>query len=191
MSGGLLRRVTIFAASLVMIGCSTIKTDEKPPSPPIREEQNAANWNDPKYVGSLVKIQTDEYAKVTFYSGPMFHPKKDSTARVSIVGYQKNGGNIGFAVRVLHDYIGSWRFYDSAYDINGAKLIVKKISSGVVSCRRRPCSLEEEVAIEVDRAYLNRARLDGMKLKLYGSSAALEFEIPSGYVDGFMAQIPR
>lgn len=145
----------------------------------------SVNWNDPSFVSGQVKMDRDNYQKVTHYLGP--NSSDMPWAEVEALrAFKRDNGPIGYQVYLRHRYVGEWRFYDVAFDSNGVQLELVKISQKVLSCSGGRCSHEEDVALNVSREYLERASKDGINVQLSGRNGAQVFTIPHGYVEGFL-----
>lgn len=86
-------------------------------------------------------------------------------------------------------YDGEWRFYNSAYDIDGNKLDFLSIDRKVDTCGKFGCRHFEDVGITVTRGYLDSHRDSGIRLKVSGRAGEAIVDLPPGYIQGFLRHL--
>lgn len=132
------------------------------------------------------KPNTDLYTRIIRVDGPIFRVFKPATwnkpARdywwllQAVINHQ---GILVYSL-VICDKNADWKFYDSAYDVNGQELefvgIDREVKSGFT---------QELFRIAMNRKYLERARSAGLDIKIIGKRGWKIFTIPAYYVDGF------
>lgn len=127
----------------------------------------------------------DEFRKVTQYRGTDVHANTMDT--LFIRAWRPDGQPVKYQIYVADYYNGDWRFYTSAYDLDGKNHNVTLISRDVGSCSRYGgCSKTETVGINVQRADLEKYRNSGLSFKLIGRAGEQVFYLPREYITSFL-----
>ena len=81
----------------------------------------------------------------------------------------------------------SWRFLESAFDIEGRRYDLRVVDRSVSDAAR----VVEELRVRLPRAVLD-TRSDGpLKLRLFGAKGQVDVEVPRAYVTGFLAALAQ
>lgn len=131
-----------------------------------------------------VKETRDEFRKVTEYRGADALPYLQDD--VFIRAWRPDGQAVKYQIYVVDYYIGDWRFYSSANDINGKSHDVTMISRDVISCSRFGCSKTETMGLNVGRDYLEQHRQTGITFKLFGRAGEQVFTLPQDHIASFL-----
>lgn len=151
---------------------------------------------------SKIKIEHDEFKKQTNYEGGSL-----VDAKVEYAPFYQNDYYGAFLFAVKEDssqevffqiYISSnynksmsqpFRSYDAAQDSDGKVLPLMNIHRGVESCNDGVCSVFENIAINIDRAYLKQREKNGMRFKISGYAGERVVVIPSEYIEAFLSVV--
>jgi hypothetical protein len=131
-----------------------------------------------------VKIDKDEFSKVTTFIGPKIELGYDyinMRARRN-----RDNGKLSYQIYIKDNYSGDWRFYDTAYDLNGTRLKLVNIHKEIKYCSNDYCSLNEHIGLNVHREYLEKSIENGIEVKIYGQTGYAVFKLPGGYIEGFL-----
>jgi hypothetical protein len=153
------------AVLLISLGCATVVSS-------------------PQQVNEATKVSLDPYDNYYSVSGM----KLDLGGFPNITkvymrgGFDKTGTNEFIQLYVFHWSQTGWNFFDQASDISGTPLDVhqlgRQVKSGTV--------VEEHVAIDLPRDFLESRKNQGLNIRLLGSKGYLIVEIPSPYLTGFL-----
>ena len=135
----------------------------------------------------VVKLVTtekrDNFQKSTSLQGPDLSNVRYKSLFLRATKF--DAGSSIYQVYVRDQYAGQWRFYNSAYDIDGNKLEFTSIKREVGSCRGG-CDYYEDMGVSVTREYLEQRKDRGLKIKISGSAGEVVVELPPGYIQGFL-----
>ena len=151
-----------------------------------------ANWTEPAAVAPTVRVERDDFKKLTLYIGSKLSMGNNEFGEPNldlllIRAWKPDIGSMSYQIYVADYYRGPWRFYSSAYDSNGNLLDTSLISRDVLSCRGDTCTHAESVGLNVSREYLEKAQSTGISFKLSGKGGEAVFSIPPGYVQAFLS----
>jgi len=133
-------------------------------------------------------MENDPYKKTNWINGPEFYCAPLQMCRMFLRARVLDGGAMVFYQMYVHDDAFKWRFYDKAHDRNGDLM-------NFVSLDRRTRTTNSAVktieifVIDLDDAYMNRARTEGLDFKVTGTRGAKIFALPPHYVQGFMSVV--
>jgi hypothetical protein len=170
-----------------------VKPSAKAPTPSL-------NVNDPQAVSRAIKVNRDDFKKITRYVGPyavggtlLLGGKEVSRGGdvVFLRAWKTDSiGSINYQIYVMDKYNGHWRFYDSAYDSNGNGLNTTLIDREVGSCSGSgSCSHAETLGLNVTREYLEKNQESGIRFQVSGKAGKEVFFIPGGYIKGFLSAV--
>lgn len=143
---------------------------------------------DPQAIASRVKVKYDEFKKVTTIEGPNCARRYGDV--LFLRGWKYASGEEVYQIYLADNYRGQWRFYDSAYDLDGHKFKVTQISRDVETCAGLDCEFTEHVGLIVTKEYLQQHMTSvGISFKIYGKAGEETFDIPAAYVQAFVASI--
>lgn len=175
-----------FCIAILTVGCavdgssSTAVTVEKPKYIP-------PNWNDPATVQAKTNVKVDEFTKQTTYVGPNFSPL-DTILLRAWTG--PRSPNPPYQIYVQQFDVKSPNFY-AYYDADGMELETIYIASEINRCSKGGlCGVRETVAVAVTREYLQQFSKTGLRFKLVGKNQDFIYEIPAGYIQGFLSVVP-
>lgn len=118
-----------------------------------------------------ITVKYDNYKKETTYKGKVVEDK-DSIAFLRAWKNDKDT-NVTYQIYISVMYAGDWRFYNSAYDIDGNNLDLTKVTQKVENCTRYGCTHDEHVGLNITKEYLTAHKLTGINVKL-GSKSSKE-----------------
>lgn len=81
----------------------------------------------------------------------------------------------------------TWRFLESAFDIEGRQLDLRVVDRGVTAGAR----VAERVRVRLPRPLLEEPRDGPLKLRLFGAKGHVDVELPRHYVRGFLDALER
>jgi hypothetical protein len=142
----------------------------------------------PTEVRATVKIERDDFKKMTRYTGSDLSSSSDA---VLIRAWKNDGATMVYQIYVADFYSGPWRFYTQGFDSDGKRYATTLIDREVRSCTRYGCSHVETIGLNVDRKYLEGKRVTGVTLKLSGRAGEEVFYIPPLYLSTFLDQVPE
>lgn len=148
------------------------------------------NWNDPQSITEMIRVERDDYKKITYITGPNLITDSGHYSGDSLLIFAAKpdvGGNIGYQIYIMDHYYGNWRFYDSAYDSNGNRLETITVSRETVKCGSTGCIHDETLSIIVTRAYLENNQSSGIRFKVSGKGGEEEYSIHSAYIKAFLS----
>lgn len=125
------------------------------------------------------KVEYDKFKKIYRISTPMIFDQY--LLRGVISGESKK--LVSVQLYAIVKFLGDWGHLDRAYDEEGERHELVKISADA-KCSLLPCLLEETVGVELSMAYLQR-HLDGFSIKVYGKQEQ-EIKIPSALIISFI-----
>jgi hypothetical protein len=99
-------------------------------------------------------------------------------------GFDKEGRTAFVQLYVLHWSQTGWKFLRSANDVTGTPLNVRQLDREV----QRGGNVEEHVAIDLPRAFLEERKVSGLNIRVDGSKGSLIVEVSGVYVAGFLAK---
>lgn len=156
----------------------------------------AINWNDPQAIASRVRIEPDEFTKVTSFIGPNCAADTFAGDMVAIRAWKSREGTLEYQVYVKDAYTyeiirggSGWRHYTEAYDSDGNRLTTRIISRTLDWCGRNVCAYIESLGIDVTKAYLEERSARGMIFKISGTAGEEVFSIPPAYVQAFLSVV--
>lgn len=162
----------VVASALLLSGCAPLPKHD---------------WTRPEYAAALVTVKNDEFKKSLEFTGPNCAPPSSADS-VFLRAWKSKDGTLSYQVYVRHVYQGEWKFFDSAWDSNGARLDVIPISRNVSNCYGGACTLNEHIGINISQIYLDRAAMtpEGMTFKVEGKAGQKIFSLPPAYIEGFL-----
>jgi hypothetical protein len=156
---------------LILTGCAT--------TIPIKTADDVFN-------NSVVEI--DPYQKTTWINSPTFS-NFDGTGYyyAYLRALLTDKRYVDFYQLYVSDTSSNWRFYDRAYDSKGRKLDFLNINHQVTN----NAMTEESFAIEFGRDvdYLERAKSDGLNIKVVGKQGERIIILPGFLFDGFLRKV--
>jgi hypothetical protein len=160
---------------------SSAATAEKPKYAP-------PNWNDPATVQARTKIKEDEFTKKTTYIGPKFSFEFGDIFLRAWAG--PGSPNPPFQIYVKQ-FGSNWHDFYAYYDANGKQLDITPIDREINRCSNGGyCGGHEHVGVSVTREYLQQFSTTGLRFKLVGKSQNAIYEMPAGYIQGFLSVVP-
>lgn len=144
----------------------------------------ATTVSNPQQVTDATQIKFDPYANSYSVSGMQL----DTGGFPNITkirmrgGFDKSGGNEFIQLYVFHWSQTGWKFFNQASDISGTPLNVRPLGREV----RSNATVEERIAIDLPRDFLESRKNQGLNIRLLGSRGSLILEIPSAYIIGFL-----
>ncbi len=155
------------------------------------------NWTNPAETQGRVQITQDDFKKITNYKGPNIEKlDQGHYDKVFIRAWRaQKDKKTSYQIYVSDTYSnfytgGSWKSLSEAYDSNGTKFDLIKIDTDV-SCGRHYCQHTEDVGLNVSRKYLEEHIASGISFQISGTGGKEVFEVPGGYMKGFLASVPE
>lgn len=142
--------------------------------------------NDPKKVVAKLKTERDEFKKQTRFTGPNTASEDYDLLMLRATKADATGA-VSYQIYIADYYSGEWRFYNSTYDSNGAKLETIVISRDVTGCDRTGCGHKEHLAIPVTLKYLEESTSSGIRFKISGKAGEEVFFLPGPYIQTFLS----
>lgn len=152
------------------------------------------DWTNPAETASRVQTKHDDFQKITNYQGPYIYTIKNRGTDSSLfmrAWTSQKGRSTSYQIYVSDSFELSWRSYSEAYDSDGKKLDLTKIDHNVSCGRYGDCKYREEVALNVSRKYLEDHSTSGMRFQISGTGGKEAFELPGGYIRGFLQSVPK
>ncbi len=175
-------KILLVITSLIFSGCS---------------RHPKIDWSNPTETQSRVKIENDDFQKITNYRGPNVErrDKGQHYDRVFIRAWKSQKDNDTsyqiYASDTYSDFdTGGWKYLSEAYDSEGKKLDLTKIDKDV-SCGKYFCQHTEDVGLNVSRKYLEQHEASGISFQISGTGGKEVFSLPGGYIKGFLAFLPK
>jgi len=135
----------------------------------------------------IVLVKYDEFEKTSFYNGEDVGIGGDYLA---LRAWKKDLGATRIQIYVISHYVDEWRFYDSAWDSDGNRLSLTRISAEVDECRRYSvCTHTEHIAVGVTSDYLESRRASGVRFKIKGKGGELVLHMPGAHIAAFLDAI--
>jgi len=155
----------LVAAFLGFLGCATVVSS-------------------PQQVTDATQVSFDPYANSYSVSGMKMSKGgfPNITRFWMRAGFDKSGGNEFIQLYVYHWSQTGWNFFNQANDISGTPLRVRQLGREVNS----NATVEEQVAIDLPRDFLENRKTKGLNIRLLGSKGSLIVEVPSSYIVGFL-----
>lgn len=183
----------IFLLCLFVSGCaSSSSSSERQTLFQKRQEhiaQKQADLNNPDKVKNSVVVRRDDFKKVVSYIGPNgLEPPRE----IRLIAFRdERTQHILYQVYLGNRYYGDWHFYEEAYDSEGNKLELIKISRTVNSCKDKfyGCSFSENVGVNLSKDYLEKHINAGLHIKVSGTGGHAILKISGGYVKGFLSAV--
>lgn len=154
------------------------------------------NPNNSHEVAAGIKVDYDNYKKIKTYSAPVMKQSHQygitkHLGFVSLLAVKKDKTDeiiYSIHVRDTH-FLTNWRFLDTAYDIDGNQLTVKKLGTNI-NCISLTCLREESIIILVSRTYLEQHQGTGIKFQVSGKNGQENYEVPAEYIQAFLSKVP-
>lgn len=163
---------------IVVLFCAAISFAQEALRPTVAESQ-----------AESVKVRTtstrDDFKKLFNFKGPNLFQNGPRSLFLRATRFDKSA-ELFIQLYFRDQYDGEWRFYDSAYDIEGNKLDFVSIDRKVDTCAKYGCSHFEDVGITLTRDYLDSRRETGTRLKVSGRAGEAIVVLPPGYIQGFL-----
>lgn len=150
------------------------------------------NWNDPAQITPLIRVERDEFKKVTTYIGPTCSSPICSNFwrdNLFLRAWKVDGGSSFDYQIYITDVHYEWRYFDQAHDSDGTTLKLTQISSNVSGCSGSSCALFEVVGIDVSREYLSSHQVNGIKLQVSGKGGKEQFYLSGQYISAFLSAV--
>lgn len=144
----------------------------------------------PAVVSSNISIKRDDFKKLTEFLGPNL-ARYPLVEGLYIRAWRPDTSNsITYQIYINNYYFDKhWHFYDSAWDSAGTKLKAISVDRSVERCFDDGCARNEHIGIVVDRNYLDARVETGEKIQISGKAGSSVFNIPSGYIRGFLNRV--
>jgi hypothetical protein len=137
---------------------------------------------------AAVVVARDEFRKMTTYRGP--DVTVDVLDTVLIRAWRTDGQPVEYQIYVSDHYDADWRFYSSAFDLDGQEFNVTQIARRVGACSRYSgCSKTETVGLNVTRAFLEKYRSRDLTFKIIGKAGEQVFTLPSRHIAKFLETV--
>ncbi len=182
-------RLAAFCIAALTVGCavdgssSTGVTSEKPKYIP-------PNWSDPATVQAKTEVTVDEFTKQTTYVGPNFSSELRTKMILLRAWTGPRSPNPPYQIYVKEFGLESHYFY-AYYDADGKEIETIFIDSEINRCNAGGfCGVYETVAVPVTREYLQQFSKTGLRFKLVGKNQGAIYDIPAGYIQGFLSVVP-
>lgn len=143
------------------------------------------NPNDPQSVTRAIRVERDEFKKITRYTGPN---ASDYPNVVFIRATKPDNEGISYQIYVRDQYDGGWRYYNSAYDSNGTRLDTTVIDREVLTCKGH-CVYWEHLGLNVSRDYLEKNQQRGIRFKISGKGGEEVYFVPSAYISAVLSAV--
>ncbi len=179
--------LAVFCTAILTVGCAVdgssstaVKAENPKYIPP--------NWNDPATVQAKINVKVDEFTKQTTYVGPDFGSGSDMILLRAWTG--PRSPNPPYQIYVQQFGLKAPTFY-AYYDADGMEFETIYIASEINRCNKGGfCGVRETVAVSVTREYLQQFSKTGLRFKLAGKNQDSVYEIPAGYIQGFLSVVP-
>lgn len=144
------------------------------------------NPNDRQTSIGTIRVEHDDFKKLTSYVGPNIGNKPD---KLFIRAWKSDAkGSMDYQIYVMDSFFYAWRFYDTAYDSNGNKLDTTIINRNFYFDFARVGIYEETLSLDVTREYLEKNQASGVSFQISGSAGKKEvFTIPAEYIKEFLS----
>ncbi|HEB87905.1 MAG TPA: hypothetical protein ENI68_12950 [Gammaproteobacteria bacterium] len=133
-------------------------------------------------------MENDPYKKTNWIKGPLVNC--GGQCEMFLRSWVSDGSASVFYQLYVNDDDFEWRFFDSAYDMNGTKMdfiiLDRQTRMGYGYARTI-----ETFAIFLEKKYMNRAKTEGLNFKVSGKRGTKVFTLPPHYVQGFMSVVAQ
>lgn len=146
------------------------------------------NLTESESVSARTTSTRDDFKKLVNFKGPNLFQDGGRALFLRATKFDKSS-ELTVQLYFRDQYDGEWRFYNSAYDIDGNKLDFLSIDRKVDTCGKFGCRHFEDVGITVTRDYLDSRRDRGIKLKVSGRAGEAIVDLPPGYIQGFLQRL--
>jgi len=143
----------------------------------------------PQDHAAAVTYKTDQYTKITTISGGDIRNGSNSIRLRAARSIARTDVEPAIGVYATMFYSGDWRFYDSAYTIDGRSWETQSLKRDVLGCSRNRCQHGELVLINFPADYLREKMGQGIDLKIRGVGGEETFFIPPEYISAFLAGV--
>jgi hypothetical protein len=166
----------------LMVGCI--------PSPHLFSSPKI-NENNTTEVMLKTQKKEDKFTKYTHYIAPTI---KREIGKNSIMAYidtafkEKYSGRSNISILIYY-YGRKWKFFDTAYDIDGNQMKVISAGREVRGCSAKDCSFSESMMIPLSNKYLEKHLEKGIKIKIMGRGDDIILNFTPQYLQGFYEAI--
>jgi hypothetical protein len=137
----------------------------------------------PISVVKLIKIDRDDFKKVTTFIGPDYSVDSNEQSLIRAVKSERNGSVIVvYQIYFSHTKFDDWMHFNSAYDSEGNSLKFQLISKEILECRKSGCTTKEIVGLNVTKEYLIKNFENGLKIQISGKKGEAIIKFPSKYL---------
>lgn len=153
-----------------------------------QENSGAINWNDGGSIARAVTSRRDEARKLTVFEAPVL--QRGEHDKLVLRGFVTDGDPAPrLQIYVRSVYSGAARNYATASDVQGKPLELVRIVSETDSCGSYGCTLAEELGLNVDRAYLERAQYSGLEFGISGPGGRQNYTLSGPYVQAILRAV--
>ena len=143
-----------------------------------KKQENRLTVSTAENVRKATKVRHDEFKKNTSIIAPTFNV--DGRTFYLLHGAFDRDHKYFFEIVVMHGEPSQWANFYEAYDKNGTKIPLSP----------RPGSRSmETVNVRILHQMLTESKTMGLSLKLYGKNENLVLNIPTHYINGFLAKV--
>ena len=169
-------RWTTSLAGLLALGCACA-------TPRALGGYARAEPRDADQVRSCVERVWDPYRRVETQRGPSRRQGPELTWSLE----RTQAGEAPERFELVCAWSGdSWRFLESAYDIEGRRFELQVVDRDVSA----DAHVAEHVRVRLPRPVLEEPRDGPLKLRLFGTKGHVDLELPRWYLQGFLAACP-
>lgn len=155
------------------------------------------NWNNPIEIANAVRIEQDDFKKMTTFTGPNCAADQPDDI-VRLRSWKLRGSTLGYQIYVSDEYtypIGGrrpgWRLYSEVFDSDGNRLPTTLINRHLDWCGSNVCSYIETLGVDIGISYLEARKDRGIKFKISGNNGEEVFSIPPAYIQAFLSVVQR
>ncbi len=147
--------------------------------------------DDPQAVASAVSLKTDEYKKTTVFEAP----KGNGFAPIAVflrASKSNKTGVIAYEIYLTASAAlppGESQDFTSAYDLDGVRLDLETVLKTESTCSKKLCIVNEEYSILIDRNYLEKHKVNGLRFRLYSKDKKYDFNLTPGYIKGVLIAV--
>lgn len=146
----------------------------------------------PAAVADHTSLKVDEYKKTKTIETVRFYTGKHMMGRYhfrALLGASDEVETYQLYVYETRSSADGWAFFTSAVDIDGNQLSFLPIDREVM--KNGGGWTQEHMAIGLDRAYLDKAAINGINVRLDGQRASLVVKVPAVQVAGFLMKVDQ
>lgn len=146
----------------------------------------------PEWIAQNTTFDADPYTRSKKIQTPRFYTGKHMLGRYFLRALIGDAGTVEAYQLYVYDrrsYRDGWAFFQRANDINGTPLPLLKLASEVE--KGSGGWTQEHVAIQLDRAYLEKSVEAGMNIRIDGTRDSLVVKVTPVQVAGFLMKVDQ